>query len=134
MGGKYTAKPRRLVLGLMCAWAACAGALLLVVEYLLGWFLFFSPGWANGSLVSFQIVLSIGMAVYLVALLMTAGVVIGAAVALVCTLLSLRWERVGQDHRVWFWFVIGFLLLCGAIYWRCYVWVWEKFPDPYEVS
>jgi hypothetical protein len=106
----------------------------LVVEYVLGWFLFFSPGWANGSLVSFQTALSIGMAVYLLVLLMTIGVVIGAVVALVCTLVGARWERVGRDYRIWFWVAVGFLLLSGAIYWRCYVWVWEKFPDGYVIT
>jgi hypothetical protein len=134
MNGKCIGMPQRLGLSLVCLWVACAGTILVVVEYLLGWFLFFSPGWANGSLVSFQTALSIGMAARLLVLLMTVGVVIGAAAALVCTLLGLRWERVGRDHRIWFWFVIGFLFLCAAIYWNCYVWVWEKFPDPYEVS
>jgi hypothetical protein len=118
----------------MCICVACAGAFLWVVEYLLGWFLFFSPGWANGSLLSFQTALSAGMAVYLLVLLMTAGVVIGAAAALVCTLFGIRWERVGRNYRIWFWFIIGFLFLCGAIYWYCYVWVWEKFPDGYEIT
>jgi hypothetical protein len=134
MSGKCTGKPRRLVLALMCIWVAGAGALLLVVEYLLGWFVFFSPGWANGSLVSFQTALSVGMAVHFLVLLMTAGVVIGAATALVCTFLGFGWERVGRDHRIWFWFLIGFLLFCGAIYWRCCVWVWEQFPDGYKIT
>jgi hypothetical protein len=118
----------------MCIWVACAGACLLVVEYLLGWFLFFSPGWANGSLLSFQTALSAGMAVYFLVLLMTAGLVIGAAAALVCTLLGFRWERLGRDYRIWFWFMIGFLPLSGAIYWHCYVWVWEKFADGYDIT
>jgi hypothetical protein len=134
VSGKCTGQPRRLGLALLCIWVACAGAFLLVVEYLLGWFLFFSPGWANGSLLSFQTALSLGMAVYFLVLLMTAGVVIGAAAAFVCALLGFRWERVGRDYRIWFWLMIGFVLLCGAIYWQCSVWVWEKFPDGYEIT
>src|SRR5262245_14504290 len=102
MSGKCTAKPQRLCFALMCIWVDCAGAFLAVIEYVLGSFLVFSPGCDNLYLVSSGPALFIGMTAHLWVLLMTVGVVIGAAAALVCTLFGLRCERVGQDHRIWF--------------------------------
>jgi hypothetical protein len=133
MSCKSTGKPGRLMLALMCVWVACAAGFLLIVEYISGWFLFFSPGWANGFPfgLSFQTVLSVGMTGYILLLLMTAATGIGATGALICTLLGFGWERVGRDYRIWFWFVVGLLLLSGVVYWYCYVWVWEQFPDGY---
>jgi hypothetical protein len=103
---------------------------------MLGWFLFFSPGWANGFPfgMSVQTVLSVGMAGYILLMLTTAATCIGATAALICTLLGVRWERVGRDYRIWFWFAVGFLLLSGAVYWYCYVCVWEAVPDGYIIS
>ena len=136
MGSKNTGKPGRVILALMCIWAACGAAFLLFVENVLGWFIFFSPGWANGLPfgLSFQTALSVGMAVQILIMLMTAAVGFGAIAALVCTLLGVGWERVGRDYRIWFWFVVGFSLLSAAVYWYCHAWVWKAFPNGYEIT
>jgi hypothetical protein len=59
---KSNRKPGRLMLAVMCIWIAGLAAFGLLVEVLLGWFLFFSPGWANGWPfgLSFETVVSVG--------------------------------------------------------------------------
>ena len=39
--------PRADARALMCIWVACAVGFALFVENIIGWFLFFSPGWAD---------------------------------------------------------------------------------------
>ena len=66
MRRKRTGKLGRLMLALMCIWVAGISIVAPVKENSLGWFLFFSPGWANGALgMRFQTVLSVGMTVYI---------------------------------------------------------------------
>jgi hypothetical protein len=67
-------------------------------------------------------------------MVMTAVLGIGAFAGLVCTLFGIGWERVGRDHRFWLWFVVGFLLLVGAVYGYWYVVVWQTFPDGYVIT
>lgn len=114
MGRENTKDPGRLMLALMCIWAALAAAAALFVENILGWLLFFSPGWANGwpGGLSFQTVLSVGMTGYILLMLMTAATLIGAILAFICTLLRIRWERLGQGYRSWFW-ITGVILCAG---------------------
>ncbi len=133
---KNNGKPARLILAFMCIFVACAGACLFYVETLFGWFLFFSPGWANGFPfgLSFQTVLSVSLTGYALLMLMTAAAAIGAIAGSILTLLGLRWERVGRDYRIWIWFAVGLLLLAGAVYAYFYVVVWQAFPDGYVIT
>ena len=43
---------------------------------------------------------------------MTVATGVGAIVGLICTLLRVEWEHVGQDFRSWFWFAVVFS--CGT--------------------
>ncbi len=124
------------MLALMCILAAVVAAAALFIETVVGWFVFFSPGWANGwpTPWSFQIVLSIGLTSQTLVMLMTAALGFGAILGFICTLLGIRWERVGRGYRVWFWFVLAFLCLGACIFWHNYAWVCEQFPDGYIIT
>jgi hypothetical protein len=89
---KDNGKPRRLMLALMCIWVAGLAAFGLFVENLVGWFLFFSPGWANGWPfgLSFQTVVSVGLIGYILLELTTAAAGVGAVVGLFCVLLRVE--------------------------------------------
>jgi hypothetical protein len=132
---RSTGEPGRLMLALMCTWVAGAAVAALLVENILGWFLFFSPGWANGFPfgLSFQTVLSIGITGYILLMLMTAVTGVGAIVGFTCTLLRVGWERVGRGC-IWLWFVVVFLCLSAGIFLLVYLSVWEAFPDGYIIS
>jgi hypothetical protein len=134
MSGKNARQPGRLTLAFMCIWVACASAFLLYVETVAGFFLFFSPGWANGPWFSFQTVLSVGLTGYSLLMLMTAVAGIGAFAGLVCTLFGIGWERAGRDRRIWFWSLIGFLLLVAGVYGYWYAVVCQAFPDGYVIT
>jgi len=124
------------MLALMCIWVAGAAVAALFVENILGWILFFSPGWANGWPYGwrFQTVLSVGITGHILIMLMTAAGGVGAIVGFICTLLRVRWEHVGRDYRSWFWFAVVFLCLSAVIFWRVYLSVWEAFPNGYIIS
>ncbi|MFI5456808.1 MAG: hypothetical protein ACHRXM_15280 [Isosphaerales bacterium] len=133
---KSAGKPGRLMLVLMCIWVAGLATFGLFVENIVGWFLFFSPGWANGwpSGWSFQTVLSVGMTGYILLQLMTAAVGVGAIVGLICIFLRVEEEYESLVYRRWLWFAVVFLCLGACIFWRVYVWVWEAFPDGYIIT
>jgi hypothetical protein len=133
---KSISEPGRLMPALLCIWVAAAAAVGLFIENWVGWFLFFSPGWANGPPggLSFQTVLSIGMTGYMLLVLATAAAGFAAIVGFICTVLRIRWEHVGRDKRIWFWFAVVCLCVSAGIFWRIYVWVWEKFPDGYDIT
>jgi hypothetical protein len=115
---KNTGKPGRLMLALMCIWVACAAVFFLFVENMLGWFLFFSPGWANGFPfgLSFHTVLSVGMTCQILLMLMTAAAAIAAIVGFICTLLGVEWEYLGRGHRIWLWFAALILCISAGIF------------------
>jgi hypothetical protein len=73
-------------------WIAIAGiaADWLVCEVLLGWFLFFSPGWANGwpRPLTYQLVLATGLTVYRALQLITAAAGANALVGLILALVG----------------------------------------------
>ena len=136
MSSSRTGKLERLMLALQCVSAACAAAFFLFVETLVGWFLFFSPGWANGWPfgIRFQTVLTIGTTGYSLLMLVTAAVSVGAIVGLICTVLRIRWQHLGRGYRPWLWFASIFLCVSVVIFWLVYLSVWENFPDGYIIT
>ena len=67
----------------------------LFVENIIGWFLFFSPGWAIDFPfgLSYQTALSIGLTSYLLLMLTTAVACVGGIVGFICTLLRIEWAE-----------------------------------------
>jgi hypothetical protein len=124
------------MLALMCVWGAGLSVVALFVENMLGWFLFFSPGWANGFPfgLSFQAVLSIGMTIYFLLLIVTAVAGVGAIVALILICFQVEDECASWLSRKWRWFAVVFLCISAWIFWRAYVLVWQSFPDGYTIS
>ena len=108
------------------AWASIAGVaiVILALEYVLGWRLFFSPGWANSRPygLSYQVVLSVGIAAYSSLMLITAAYGAGAVVGAICALF-----RIGEERRLdlyvrWLWIaalIVFFLSI--IIFWHWYV-------------
>jgi len=68
------------MLALMCIWVTGMAAVTLLIENMLGWLIFSSPGWANGFPfgLSFQAALSVGLASYSLLILMSATAGLGA--------------------------------------------------------
>jgi len=112
---KSNGKPGRLMLSLMCVWIAGLAAFGLLVENLVGWFLFFSPGWANGWPfgLSFHTVASIGAIGYILLELTTAAAGVGAIVGLICIFLRVEEKYESLVYRNWPWIVI--VLLCLSL-------------------
>jgi hypothetical protein len=132
MSHKSPGKLKRLILAFMCIWVALIAVLALFIENWLGWFLFFSPGWANDAFgMRFQTVLSVGMTVYILLVLTTAAAGFAAIVGFICTLLRIEWEHVGRDYRIWFWFAAMCLCLGAALFLCVYFYFWRMFPDGY---
>jgi hypothetical protein len=125
MRGKSTGKPRRLMLALMCIWVAGMAVVGLFIGNILGSFLFFTGGWANGWPfgLSSRTVVSVAATGYYLLLLMTAAAGIGAIVGLLCTLLGIRWEHVGRGYKPWFWFAVVFLCLSAGLFLYIYVYI-----------
>lgn len=98
MRSKSAGEPGRVMLALMCILAAVVAAAALFIETVVGWFVFFSPGWANGwpTPWSFQIVLSIGLTSQTLVMLMTAALGFGAILGFICTLLGIRWSALAE--------------------------------------
>jgi hypothetical protein len=113
---------RRLVLALMCIWVAAASVAALFIENVLGWLLFFSPGWANGWPfgLSFQLVVSVGLTGYLLLMLMTAAAGVGSIVGFICSLLGVEWEYLGPNHRIWLWAAVVLSCLIAGVFWHVY--------------
>ncbi len=103
------------MLSFMCVWIAKLTAFGLFVENLVGWALFFSPGWANGWPfgLSFHTVASIGIIVYILLELTTAAAGVGAIVGLICILLRVEEKYESLVYRNWRWVVI--VLLCLSV-------------------
>jgi hypothetical protein len=133
---KSNGRPGRLMFALNCVWVAGLAAFGLFVETIVGFFLFFSPGWANGWPFGwrFQTILSVGMTGYLSLQLLTAAVGVGAIVGLICTGLRVEQEYASLIYRRWLWIAVIFLCLAAFIFWRVFVWNWEAFPDGYIIT
>ena len=131
-----TGKLGRVMLALLSIFAAVSAVFALFVENILSGFLFFTAGWANGWPygLQFQTVLSAGITIHQLFQLMTASVAVAAIIGFICTLLGIRWERVGRGYAIWIWFVVISVCICALIFWRNYVWVWEQFPDGYIIT
>jgi hypothetical protein len=110
--------------------------LILFVENILGFLLFFSPGWANGWPFGwrFQTILSVGMSGYVLLELTTVAVGLGAVVGLICGFLRVEEAYVRMVYRGRFWPAVLFMIIGTCIFWRVYVWVWDAFPDGYIIS
>jgi hypothetical protein len=136
MRRKRTGKAGRLLLVLMCMWVAGIAVVGLVAENALGWFLFFSPGWANGWPfgIRFQAVLSVGLTIHILLMLTTAATGIGAVVGLICTLLGVEWEHVGRGYRSWVWFLAVCLCISIVILLLVSMSVGKAFPHGYDVT
>jgi hypothetical protein len=106
------------MLALMCICVAGMAAVELFILNLVGWFLFFSPGWANGWPfgLSFQTVVSIGLTCHITLMIITAAAGVGAIVGFICTLIGVEWTYVGRDHRIWLWFAVAFLCLIAGVF------------------
>jgi hypothetical protein len=112
---KSNGKPGRLMLFLMFVWIAGLAAFGLFVENFVGWFLFFSPGWANGWPfgLSFHTVASIGAIAYILLELTTAAVGVGAIVGLSCVFLRIEEKYESLVYSNWPWIVI--VLMCLSV-------------------
>jgi hypothetical protein len=121
---------------MMCTWVAGLAAVGLFVEYIAGAFLFFTAGWANGwpLELTFQTVLSVGITGYVLLLVMTAAVGVGAIMALICIFLRIEEHLERLVYRRLLWFVLLFLCLAACVFWRVYVWVWDAFPEGYIIT
>jgi hypothetical protein len=105
----------RVMLALLCVWVAGMSGVGLYFENALGWFLFFSPGWAEGWPYGIRanIVLSVGLTGFVLLELGTAAAGVAAVVGFICTLLRIEWQYAGQGRRVWYWF--AGVLFCISI-------------------
>jgi len=103
------------MLSLMCIWIAGLAAIGLLVENFVGWFLFFSPGWANGWPfgLSFHTVASIGAIGYILLELTTAAVGVGAIFGLICIFLRVEEKYESLIYGNWLWIMI--VLLCLSL-------------------
>ena len=119
------------MLALMCIWVACAAGFALFVENIIGWFLFFSPGWAIDFPfgLSYQTALSIGLTSYLLLMLTTAVACVGGIVGFICTLLRIEWANLGRDRRIWFWFAAVFWSVAAVIFWCVFVTIGPEPPN-----
>jgi hypothetical protein len=119
-------------------WASIAGLTVtaLIWEYILSWFLFFSPGWANGWPfgVRFQTVLSVAVTGWISLMVMTAAAAAGAMVSFICSLLGLGAKHGRRAYRMWLW-ISGGLILCLSIpLLGCiHAWTMEVFPNGYLI-
>jgi hypothetical protein len=115
---KSNGKPGRLMLSFMCIWMAGLAAFGLFVENSVGWFLFFSPGWANGWPfgLSFHTVASIGAIAYILLELTTAAIGVGAIVGLICVFLRVEEEYESLVCRNWPWIVISLMCLSVVLF------------------
>jgi hypothetical protein len=114
---KSNGKPGRLLLAAMYIWIAGLAAFGLLVESLVGQFLFFTHGWANGWPfgLSLETVLSVGVTGYVLLELITATTGVGATIGLICICLRVEEEYESLIYRRWPWVV--FVLLCIASSW-----------------
>jgi hypothetical protein len=115
---KSNGKPGRLMLSFMCVWTAGLAAFGLFVENFVGWFLFFSPGWANGWPfgLSFRTVASIGAIAYILLELTTAAIGVGAILGLICVFLRVDEEYESLVCRNWPWIVISLTCLSVVLF------------------
>jgi hypothetical protein len=105
------------IVAMACCW--------LVGEVLLGWFLFFSPGWANGwpPPFSYQLVLSTGVTIYSSIMLMTAAAGVGAIVGLILAVAGVSEERERQVYVWWLCFA-AVVVLCVGVF--VFGWNWNQ--------
>jgi hypothetical protein len=107
---------------------------MLFAEYILTWFLFFSPGWANGWPfgMRFQTVLSVSLTGWISVIFMTLSAGVGAVVGFICALLGFGQKHGCRAYRVWLWISAG-LILCLSIpsLGRIHAWTMEVFPNGY---
>ena len=119
-------------------WASKAvfAVTVLFAEYILTWFFFFSPGWANGWPfgIRFHTVLSVALTGWISVILMTALAGVGAIVGFFWALLGLVQKPGSRTYRVWLW-ISGGLILCLSIplLGRIHAWTIEVFPNGYLI-
>jgi hypothetical protein len=117
-------------------WASRAGLAiaLLFSEYIFGWILFLSPGWANGWPfgIRFQTVLSVALTSWAFLAAMTAAAGAGAIVGFICALLGLGTKSGRWVYRIWLW-TAAMAILCFSIplFWRIHAVYMEVFPNGY---
>jgi hypothetical protein len=119
-------------------WASRAGLAiaLLLAEYVLGWFLFFSPGWANGWPfgIRFQTVLSVVVTGWISLIAMTVLAGFGAMVGFVCALLVLGTKHGRRAYRIWLWIaVLAIQCFTSPLFRRIYAFNMEAFLDGYLI-
>ena len=117
-------------------WVSKAGfaVAILFAEYILTWFFFFSPGWANGWPfgIRFQTVLSVALTGWISVILVTASAGVGAIVGFICALLRLGLRQGTRAYRIWLWVSLGLVLCLGIpLLGSIHAWIMEMFPDGY---
>ena len=131
---KGAGKPEGLISPL--GWTSRAGfaVAMLFAEYIVTWFLFFSPGWANGWPLGmrFQTVISVALTGWISVILMTVSAGVGAVVGFICAMLGLGQKLGCRTYRMWLWISAG-LILCLSIplLGRIHAWIMEVFPNGY---
>jgi hypothetical protein len=120
-------------------WIAMAGmaGCWIIGELLLGFFLFFTVGWANGWPfgMSFQFVLSAVMTGYVSLMLMTAAVGVCAIILMFAATAGVSKERQHQLYIRWLCIAATVVLCLSTVVFRgLYAWTWKEFPDGYIIS
>ncbi len=126
-------------LKMVLCWLGIAGMAVcwLIGEWLFGFFLFFTAGWANGWPfgLSFQLVLSAVMAGYMSLMLMTAAAGVGAIVETFAAEAGVSEERQCQLYIRWLCLAAAVVLCLSIIvFMGLYAWTWKEFPDGYDIS
>ena len=120
-------------------WVGVAGMAVcwLVDEWMFGFFLFFTVGWANGWPLglSFQSVISVVMTGYSVLILMTLATGAGAIIETFAALAGVNEERQAQLFIRWLYFSAAVVLCLSVImFYGIYAWTWREFPNGYVIS
>jgi hypothetical protein len=120
----------------LLGWASRVGfaVAMLFAEFIWTWFLFFSPGWANGWPfgIRFQTVISVALTGWISVILMTVSAGVGAVVGFICALLRLGQKHGSKAYDMWLWISAG-LILCLSIplFGSIYALIMEEFPSGY---
>jgi hypothetical protein len=116
------------------AFRAVLATALLFAEWILGWILFFSPGWANGWPfgIRSQTVLSVVVTGWVSVLMMTTAAGAGAIFGFTCALGGLGTKQGRRAYRIWLW-IWAVATVCSSVplFGRIHAFNMQVFPNGY---